>query len=115
GGGAGRAFFDPPIAVSQHEFGAAIIRNNVIIGGLACFAGSTFGGPVLVENNLCIGQSRYYWRALRENDDAEIAQTRDLTIRRNIFVDFTGANEFAFNYSRNKPSEGHFVWDSFVI
>ncbi len=115
GGGAGRRFFDPPIDISRHEFGSAVIRNNVIIGGLACFAGSTFGGPVLVENNLCIGQSRFYWRALRENDDAEIAQTRDLTIRRNIFVGFTGENELAFNYSRNAPSQGHFVWDSFLI
>jgi hypothetical protein len=115
GGGAGRRYFDPPIEDSRHEFGAAIIRNNVIIGGWACFVGSTFGGPVLVENNLCIGQSRYYWRVLRENDDAEIGRTQGLTIRRNFFVGFTGWTSPAFNYSDNASARGHFKWKTFVI
>jgi|GEM_PF-2417244 len=109
GGGAGPRFFDPPIAISRHEFGSATIRNNVIVGGKACITVSTFGGPVLVENNLCYGQSNFLWRLLKENEAADIDVSRDLTVRRNIFAGFTGENEFLFNYS-NRP--GHFIWDS---
>lgn len=113
GGGAGPRFFDPPIEISRHEFGAATIRNNIIIGGKACFAVSTFGGPVLVENNLCFGQSLYLWRVLRENTDLAIDVSRDLTVRNNVFAGFTGENEFAFNYSANSPE--HFIWDSILF
>lgn len=112
GGGAGPQFFDPPIAISRHEFGSATIRNNVIVGGKACITVSTFGGPVLVENNLCYGQSTFLWRLLKENEHVDIDVSRDLTMRRNVFAGFTGENEFSFNFS-NRP--GHFVWDSIVF
>ncbi|MBI1353665.1 MAG: hypothetical protein GC160_04910 [Acidobacteria bacterium] len=112
GGATDRGLFAPPIETAQHEFGGATIRNNVIIGGKACFAASTFGGPILFENNLCYGQSLFLWRMLLESGEAEIARSGNITFRRNIFAAFTGENEFAFNYSVAASDRGHFDWPS---
>lgn len=112
GGSTDRGRFDPPIAEAKHEFGSATVRNNVILGGLACFAGSTFSGPILFENNLCHGQSLFMWRILTENEQPEIEQSRGLTLRRNVFSAFTGENEFAFNFT-NRP--GVFAFDSMLV
>ena len=112
GGATDRGLFSPPIQIARHEFGAATIRNNVIVGGRACFAASTFGGPIVFENNLCYGQSLFLLRMLLESNQPEIERSGNVTLRRNIFAGFTGNNDVAFNYSVAASERGHFDWAS---